>query len=59
MDDIYKYIKEHNPNNKRKILTVFDMTADMLSNKIVNSVVTKLFVGGRKLNLSLVFITHS
>ena len=59
MDDIYKYIKEYSPNNKRKILTVFDMTADMLSNKIVNSVVTKLFVGGRKLNLSLVFITHS
>ena len=34
MDDIYKYIKEYNPNNKRKILTVFDMTPDMLSNKM-------------------------
>ena len=31
MDDIYKNIEEHNPNKKRKILTVFDdMIVDML-----------------------------
>ena len=32
------------------------MIADMLSNKNLNSVVTELFVRGRKLNISLVFI---
>ena len=33
------------------------MIADMLSNKKLNAIVTELFVGGRKLNISLVFIT--
>ena len=32
------------------------MIADMLSNKKRNPVVTKLFIRGRKLNISLVFI---
>ena len=60
MDDIYKNIKEYNPNKKRKILIVFDdMIADMLSNKKRTPVVTKLFITGRKLNISLVFITQS
>ena len=31
----------------------------MFSNKQLNPIVTKLFTGGRKLNLSLVFITQS
>ena len=45
---------------KKKILIVFDdMIADMLSNKKLNPVVTELFVRGRKLNISLVFITQS
>ena len=49
MDDI---------NKKRKILIVFDdMIADMLSNKKLNPTVTELFIRGRKLNVSLVFIT--
>ena len=34
-----------------------DMIADMLSNKKRNPVVTDLFIKGRKLNISLVFIT--
>ena len=33
MDDIYKNIEEYNPNKKRKILILFDMIADMLSNR--------------------------
>ena len=32
---------------------------DMLSNKKRNSIVTKLFIRGWKLNISLVFITQS
>ena len=60
MDDIYKNIIEYNPNKKRKILIVFDcMIVDMLSNKELNPIVTELFIGGRKLNISLVFITQS
>ena len=35
------------------------MIADMIYNKKLNSVVTKLFIRGRKLNISLVFITQS
>ena len=31
------------------------MIADMLSNKKLTSIVTELFIGGRKLNISLVF----
>ena len=58
MDDIYKDIEEYNPNKKRKILTVFDnMIADMHSNKKLNPIVTELFIRGRKLDISLVFIT--
>ena len=34
------------------------MIADMI-NKKLNSIVTKLFIRGRKLNISLVFITQS
>ena len=44
-------IKEHNPNKKRKILIVFDnMIAYML---------TESFIGDKKLNIFLVFITQS
>ena len=35
------------------------MIADMLSNEKLNSAVTELFIKGRKLNISLVFITQS
>ena len=53
-------IKDYDPNKKRKILIVFDdMIADMLSNKKLNPIVTELFIRGRKLNISLVFITQS
>ena len=60
MDDICKNIEEYNPNKQRKILIVFDdMIADMLSNKKFNPIVTELFIRGRKLNISLIFITQS
>ena len=35
------------------------MIADMISNKKLNSIVPELFIRGRKLNISLVFITQS
>ena len=56
---IYKHIEEYIPNKKRKIVIVFDDISDMLSNKKLNLVETELFIRGRKLNISLVFITPS
>ena len=57
MDDIYKNIEEYNANKKPKILIVFDdMIIDMLSNKKLSPIVAELFIRGRKLNISLVFI---
>ena len=35
------------------------MIVDMLSNKTFNSIVSKLIIRGRKLNIPLVFITQS
>ena len=35
------------------------MIADIIKNKKLNSIVTELFIRGRKLNISLVFITQS
>ena len=60
MDGIYKNNAEYNANKKRKILIVFDdIIAHMLSNKKLNPMVTELFIRGRRLNISLVFITQS
>ena len=35
------------------------MIADMINNKQLNSIVTNLFIGSRKVNISLDFITQS
>ena len=59
MQDVYKYIDEYNIDRGRKILLVFDdMMAYMINNKKLNSVVTELFIRGRKLNISLAFISR-
>ena len=58
MDDIYKNIEEYNLNKKSKILIVLDdKTADMIINIKLNPIITEFFIRGRKLNISLVFIT--
>ena len=58
---IDKNVEEYKPNNKRKILIVFDkMIPNMLSNKKLNPLGTELFIRGRKLNIlniSLLFYT--
>ena len=60
MHNVYRNINYYNPDKKNKILIVFDdMIADMINNKKLNSIVTELFIRGRKLNISLVFITQS
>ena len=59
MQHVYKNIEDYNPGKKRKILIMFDdMIADIINNKILNPVVTELFIRGRKLNISIVFITQ-
>ena len=60
VQDIYKNIDEYNPVKKHKILIVFDdMIPDMINNKKLSSIVTELFIRGRKLNISFVFIRQS
>ena len=49
MCDVYRNIDEYNIDKERKILIVFDdMIADMIHNKKLNSIVTELFIRGRK-----------
>ena len=58
--DVYKNIEEYNPGKKRKVLIDFDdLIGDMINNNKANQVVTELFIRGRKLNISIVFITQS
>ena len=68
MQDVYKNIDEYNADKERrqsqsegrKILIVFDaMIANVINNKKLNSIVTELFIRGRKFNISLVFIPQS
>ena len=58
--EIYHDINDYHPNRSRKILIVYkDIIADMNTNKKVKSIVKKLFIRCRKLNISLAFITQS
>ena len=52
MQNVYKNIDEYNTEKERK------MIADMINNNKLNSIVTELFITGRKLYISLVFITQ-
>ena len=59
MQDFYKNIEDYNPGKNRKVLIVFDdMIADIINNKKLNPIVTELFIRGRKLNISIAFITQ-
>ena len=60
MHNVYENIDDYNPDKQNNLLTVFDdMIADMIHNKKLKSIVSELFMRGRKLNISLVFITQS
>ena len=60
MQDVYKNIEDYNPRKKRKVLIIFDnMIADIINNNKLNPIVTELFIRGRKLNISIVFIMQS
>ena len=60
MQDVYKNIEDYNPIKKRQVLIIFDdMIAAMIDKNKLNPIVTELFIRGRKLNISIVFITQS
>ena len=59
MQDVYKNIEDYNPGKKRKLTIFDDMIADMINNKKLNPIVSKFFIRGRKLSISIVFITQS
>ena len=56
MEDIYENIEEYNPNKECKILTIFNMIADMLSNIKLQQIITDYLLEVEK--TSLIFITH-
>ena len=50
-------LENYNPTKKKKVLIVFDdIIADVEANKKLIGIVTELFLRGKKLNISLVFI---
>ena len=59
MQDVYKIIEKYNIDKKRKILIVFDgRIADIINKKKPTSIVTGLFIRGKKLNIPLVFVAQ-
>ena len=60
MDGVYDDINDYNPKRKRKVLIIFDnMTADVMTNKKFQTIIKKLFIRCRKINVSLCFISQS
>ena len=55
--DVYEKLEEYNSTKKRKVF--IDMTADMEANKKLSTLVSELFIRGRKLIISIVFISQS
>ena len=50
MQDVYKNTEEYNPGKNRKVLIVLDdMIAEMINNKRLNLIVIQLFIRDRKL----------
>ena len=60
MHNVYKNINDYNPDKENNMLIVFDdMIAHIIRNKKLNSIVTEMFIRGRTLNISFVFIIQS
>ena len=60
MQDVYKNIEEYSLGKERKVLKVFnDVIVGIINNKKPNTIVSELFIRGRKLNISVVFIIRS
>ena len=60
IDDVCENLEDYNPAKKRRVLLVFDdMLADTESNKKIKSLVTELFLRGKEVNVSFLFISQS
>ena len=60
MNDVYDNHINYNKNRKKRVLIIFDdMIADIGYNKNFKRKVKNLFLKGRKVNISIVFITQS
>ena len=60
MSDALGDIKNYNKNRDKKVLIVFDdMISDIEYNKDFKKIIKELFYRGRKIHISLVFITQS
>ena len=60
MNDVLENINNYNKNRDKKVLIIFyDMIADIMRSKKFKAIVKELFMRCRKLNISIVFITHS
>ena len=59
MNDVYADISNYNKKRENKVLIVFDnIITDIEYNKIFKKMIKKLFYRGRKINISIVFITQ-
>ena len=60
MNDVYDDVSNYNKKRDKKVLIVFDdMIADIEYNKDFKKMIKELFYRGRKMNISIVFITPS
>ena len=59
MNDVYADISNYNKKRENKVLIVFDdMIADIEYNKNLKKMIKELFYRGRKMNISIAFITQ-
>ena len=57
---IIDYLQTINPSKKWRVLIVFDnLISNMETNQKLSPIVTELFLRGRKLNISIMFISQS
>ena len=60
MNDVLEDINNYNKKRDKKVLIIFDdMIADIMKSEKSKAIVKELFIGCRKLNISIVFITQS
>ena len=60
IDYVNENLEDYNPTRKRRVLRVFDaMISETESNRKLSPIVTELFLREIKLNISIVFISHS
>ena len=60
MNSVLDDINNYNKNRDKKVLIIFDdMIADIMRSEKFKAIVKEFFIRCRKLNISIVFITHS